>query len=96
MTTQPIKRRLDRIEATIALMEPERARRILTPDEALEYETLTKDPPGGNPFEYEFRKFIRWKELHFIKNYGYSVSELSQIKKSGSLAKAQQRKEQLS
>ena len=89
---QPIKRRLEKIETALAGMEPERPRRHLTAQEQTELDVLNQH---GSPFDLPRDQFFRWKELHFIKNYGYSVSELSQIKKSGSLAKAQQRKEQL-
>ena len=88
---QPIKRRLDRIEASIAQMEPEIPRRHLTPEEAAELDTLARTAPGGDPFAHPFEKAMRWKELYFIKGYGYTPGELRKMPFKGSLAKALQK-----
>ncbi len=76
---QPIKRRLDRIEASIAALEPERPRRHLTQEESAELDALTREAPNGYWPDLPFEKRTRWKHLHFVKNYGLTVSELHRM-----------------
>ena len=100
--TAPFKRRLDRIEASIAQMEPEIPRRHLTPEEAAELDELNRTAPNGYWPDLPFEKRTRWKELHFIRSYGYTVAELYRMpmKICGGFAKAleaaRQRRELLS
>ena len=76
---QPIKRRLDKIETALAGMEPERPRRHLTAQEQTELDTLTREAPNGYWPDLPFEKRTRWKHLHFVKNYGLTVSELHRM-----------------
>ena len=92
---QPIKRRLDRIEASIAQMEPEIPRRHLTAQEQIELDTLTREAPGGDPFGHPFEKAMKWKHLHFIAHYGLTVSELRKTPMKGSLAQALQKSKEM-
>ena len=87
---QPIKRRLDRIEASIAALEPERPRRHLTQEESAELDALTREAPNGYWPDLPFEKRTRWKELHFVRSYGYTVAELYRMpmKICGGFAKA--------
>ena len=85
---QPIKRRLEKIETALAGMEPERPRRHLTAQEQTELDALNQH---GSPFDLPRDQFFRWKELHFIKGYGYTVAELRKTTFKGSLAQALQK-----
>ena len=90
MTVQ-IRNRLNKIETALAGMEPEIPRRHLTPEEAAELDTLARTAPGGDPFGHPFEKAMRWKELYFIKGYGYTPGELRKMPFKDSLAKALQK-----
>ena len=92
---QPIKRRLDKIETALAGMEPERPRRHLTPEESAELDELTRTAPGGDPFGHPFEKTMKWKHLHFIAQYGLTVSELRKTPMKGSLAPALQKSKEM-
>ena len=89
MTVQ-IRNRLNKIEASIAQMEPEIPRRHLTPEEAAELDALTRTAPGGYWPDLPIEQRTRWKELHFVAHYGYSVGELHRMpmKSRGGFAKA--------
>ena len=89
---QPIKRRLDKIETALAGMEPERPRRHLTAQEQTELDALNQQ---GSPFDLPRDQFFRWKELHFIKGYGYTVAELRKTTIKGSLAQAIQKSKEM-
>ena len=88
---QPIKRRLDKIETALAGMEPERPRRHLTAQEQTELDALNRTAPNGYWPDLPFEKRTRWKELHFIRSYGYTVTELHKTPFRGSLAQALKR-----
>ena len=89
MTVQ-IRNRLNKIETALAGMEPERPRRHLTAQEQIELDTLTREVPNGYWPDLPFEKRTRWKELHFIRSYGYTVAELYRMpmKICGGFAKA--------
>lgn len=90
MTTAPFKRRLDRIEASIAQMEPERPRRILSAEESAELARLEQ----GDPFDLPRDQFFRWKNLHFLRGYGGDVGEIYKRRPTGGrLATAMKKKE---
>ena len=87
---QPIKRRLDKIEAALAQLEPEYPRRILSTEESVELARLEQ----GDPFDLPRDQFFRWKDLHFIKGYGCNVAELYKRRPTGGrLATSMKRKE---
>ena len=90
MTVQ-IRNRLNKIEASIAQLEPEIPRRHLTAQEQIELDTLTREVPNGYWPDLPFEKRTRWKELHFIRSYGYTVAELHKTPFRGSLAQALKR-----
>ena len=79
--SDPIKRRLDKIEAVLDQLEPSVPRRALTAQEQIELDELARTAPGGDPFSHPFAKMSRWKDLHFVQKYGHSVAELYAISK---------------
>ena len=89
MTVQ-IRNRLNKIETALAGMEPERPRRHLTPEESAELDELTRGAPNGYWPDLPIELRTRWKELHFIRSYGYTVAELYRMpmKICGGFAKA--------